>query len=242
MSSDCDSDSQVFAPNNLIGSGSQGTVRDGDWNNEPCAVKTCFHRRYWEREVEVLKKTDHPNVVKMFGYNSDDKKIYMELADTDLWYWLIRQDGKIDKKTFWKIAKEILLGVFHIHRNGYIHRDIKPDNVLMKNDGTVCIADMALATKEGAFAPVAGTKGYIHPRWKFTSVTRVRAEDDLYAVGKVLGQVLSRMKPSRRRWKKGFKFVNQVEKGLTPILRLLDRIPTARKPQQNNPDKNQPHD
>ena len=102
---------------------------------------------YFRREVEVMYKVNHPNIVKLYGHFEDNNYCYflMEYISKGNLYGLIPKDSKkrINTKVVASIMKDIISAVYYLHnmKPPIIHRDIKPENVLL-NDGLIAkIAD-----------------------------------------------------------------------------------------------------
>jgi len=97
---------------------------------------------YFKREIEVMYKVNHPNVVKLYGHFEDNNYCYflMEYISKGNLYGLIPKDNKkrINTKVVATIMKDIISAVYYLHNMNppIIHRDIKPENILL-NDGLV---------------------------------------------------------------------------------------------------------
>ena len=97
---------------------------------------------YFCREVEVMYKVHHPNIVKLYGHFEDNNYCYflMEYISKGNLYSLIPKDNKkrINTKVVASIMKDIISGVYYLHNMNppIIHRDIKPENILL-NDGLI---------------------------------------------------------------------------------------------------------
>jgi aurora kinase len=97
---------------------------------------------YFKREIEVMYKVHHPNVVKLYGHFEDNNYCYfiMEYISKGNLYGLIPKDNKkrINPKVVANIMKDIISAVYYLHNINppIIHRDIKPENILL-NDGLV---------------------------------------------------------------------------------------------------------
>ena len=97
---------------------------------------------YFKREIEVMYKVHHPNVVKLYGHFEDNNYCYfiMEYISKGNLYGLIPKDNKkrINPKVVATIMKDIISAVYYLHNMNppIIHRDIKPENILL-NDGLV---------------------------------------------------------------------------------------------------------
>ncbi|HVV85399.1 MAG TPA: serine/threonine-protein kinase, partial [Kofleriaceae bacterium] len=128
------------------------------------------------REATAMARLSHPNVVTVFGVGSHGDHLYIAMefvAGEDARQWQAR-GGRT-----WRELLELYLdaarGLAAAHRAGIVHRDFKPENVLVGRDGRVRVADFGLARKDGDRAAVgprlaagsdsgiAGTPGYMAP-------------------------------------------------------------------------------
>ena len=94
-----------------------------------------------KQEVEVLKKLDHPNIVKYFDTYEDESflQIVMEYIPGENLLQVIKQKkiNKFDEKQASFMIKNLLKAVLYLHNNNIIHRDIKPENILFSISGSL---------------------------------------------------------------------------------------------------------
>ena len=143
-----------------IGEGAMGAVylaRQPTFENRLVALKVLFphvasnqklvNRLY--REAEVMFDLDHPNIVKSFGVDESDGWHYiaMEYIEGDSLQKWINQLGQLPIGDAVHIALACAHALGHAHANGLIHRDIKPDNVLISRSGKVKITDLGMVKK-----------------------------------------------------------------------------------------------
>ena len=99
-------------------------------------------QKYFCREIEIMYKVNHPNIVKLYGHFEDNNYCYflMEYISKGNLYSLIPRDKKkrINTKVVALIMKDIISGIYYLHNMNppIIHRDIKPENILL-NDGLI---------------------------------------------------------------------------------------------------------
>lgn len=185
-----------------IGSGGMGRVLRGYGpDGIPVAIKEILpqfvsdieYRTRINSEINFLKKVNHPNVVKVYDYFQLDDNLYivMEFAEGKNIEEYVRDNGPIpvDKATTY--MANILKTMDYIHRMNIVHRDIKPGNIMIKPDGSICILDFGVAKDLGGgandgkpltiFGSVIGTDGYMSPEQAegFTIDQRT----DIYALG-----------------------------------------------------------
>ncbi|KAF4693472.1 Cyclin-dependent kinase catalytic subunit [Perkinsus olseni] len=98
------------------------------------------------REVSLLKELRHPNIVKLLDVFCSQKKLYLifEFVDLDLKKHM-KQVGGLTKDKVQSFAYQLLLGTNYCHEYRVIHRDLKPQNLLIDADGTLKLADFGLA-------------------------------------------------------------------------------------------------
>lgn len=98
------------------------------------------------KEIEVLKMIRHPNIVNCVDIIEENELIYIVLehcSDGDLLSWIL--DGKVNSRNMKKIFSQILRGVRYLHSIGISHGDLKPENVLMSDNGIPKLADFGYA-------------------------------------------------------------------------------------------------
>lgn len=139
----------------ILGHGSSGTiVFEGMMNGRKVAVKRMLKTFFSiaERETLVLSQTDeHPNVIRYYTTEEDSDFIYLALsfAERSLADHIEDDEvyAKIDDWAKRNILQQLALGMLHLHDINVVHRDIKPQNVLITSTGQIKISDMGLAKK-----------------------------------------------------------------------------------------------
>lgn len=89
------------------------------------------------REIEVLKNMDHPNIVKIYEFYQDSKKLYivMELCQgKELFEYLVEEETKFSEFDICKILQQLFGAICYAHNKKIVHRDIKPENILIFKD------------------------------------------------------------------------------------------------------------
>ena len=158
-----------------------------------------FVRRF-SREAEAASKVSHENIVNMLdvGTDGDLRYIVMEYVDGQTLKDMIRQRGTIHPNTAIRMTIRILAAVDHAHRNGIVHRDIKPQNILVDNQGRVKVADFGIArlkaaqttrVDDGEGVSAMGSVHYFSPEQARGEVADEKS--DLYSVGVVMYEMLT---------------------------------------------------
>jgi serine/threonine-protein kinase len=158
-------------------------------------------RRRFIREARLAARLAHPNVVRVFDVGSDDGRpfIAMEYVDGETLAELIARQGSLPPAEAAGLAMQICSGLAAAHAAGLVHRDVKPQNLLLGTDGVLKLGDFGIAagdegTRLTLAGTVLGTAGYLAPEQ--ARGEQVTAAADIYAVGAVLYELLTG-EPSR---------------------------------------------
>lgn len=150
----------------------------------------------FQREANAASKLNHPNVVDVYDVGESEGKHYivMEYVRGRTLKQLISQRGALDKEEAIDIMKQLVSAVEHAHENNIIHRDIKPQNVLVKDDGTIKITDFGIALAHDAVQltqsdAVLGSAHYLAP--ETTRGEAATNQIDIYALGIVFYELLT---------------------------------------------------
>jgi serine/threonine-protein kinase len=152
----------------------------------------------FRREALAAARLVHPNVVQVFDFGFDESAhqhfIVMEHVPGSSCAELLRERGHLDVEEAVDIVAQACRGLDYAHRNGVVHRDVKPGNLLVAEEGGVKLADfgIAKATEQSSITQIGsvlGTAAYLAPE-------QARGEDagpraDLYSLGVVAYQLLS---------------------------------------------------
>jgi hypothetical protein len=159
-----------------------------------------FAERF-HREAEALGSIDHPNIVHVldYGTSTDGPFIVMELVSGGTLRDLMRVRGRVDQYAASQIAAGIADGLDAAHIRGVLHRDLKPDNVLLDSEGRPKVADFGIARIAAATAitrtgEILGTPQYLAPEQMTGDVVDERA--DVYALGVILYEMLTGTQPT----------------------------------------------
>jgi len=185
------------------------------------------------REAQAMARLNHPHIVTIFDFGQRDGVFFFFMEYVDgLNLRQLMEGGKFTPPEALAIVPQICEALQYAHNKGVVHRDIKPDNILMNRDGTVKIADFGLAklvgldTSRSTREPVMGTPKYMAPE-QISHPHDVDHRADIYALGVMFYQMLTGeypgevcIPPSR---------MVQVDVRLDEIvLRALERMPNLR--------------
>ena len=154
-------------------------------------------RKSFLREAEILYTIDHPNVVKVSNVHLDAAQPYieMEFVDGKPLNAVVAERGAVPPETVLDWARQMAGALAYLHRKKIYHRDIKPQNVLLREDGTLKVVDFGMATEQrnepSPSEPLNfGTVAYCPPEWARSQELTPTAWD-LYAVGVILYELLT---------------------------------------------------
>jgi len=119
------------------------------------------------REIEIQSHLRHPNVLRMYGYFYDSKRVYLiiEYAQNGELFKLLRKSEKFDEKTSAKYVVQMCNAISYLHSKHVIHRDIKPENILIGENGELKIADFGWSVHavSSRRSTLCGTLDYLSP-------------------------------------------------------------------------------
>jgi serine/threonine-protein kinase len=191
----------------LVGTGGMSSVfRAHDRLLDRKVALKILHRQYtddveyverFRHEARAVATLSHPNIVTVIdrGEHGDRQFIVFEYVDGENLKQLINRDGPAPVSTALELAIQVADGLSFAHRQGFVHRDVKPQNVLLNGNGHAKVTDFGIArsldvqhgmTQTGT---VLGTSDYIAPEQ--AQGQRVDEHTDIYSLGVVLYELLT---------------------------------------------------
>ena len=164
---------------------------------EEMAADEEFKRRFCA-ESHAIAMLSHPNIVAVYdvSHSYDVEYIVMELVDGITLKQYMDKRGAISWKEALHFTKQITKALAHAHSRGIIHRDIKPQNIMLLKDGTIKVADFGIAALENEMQESGQAVGSIH----YIAPEQARGENpdarsDIYSLGIVMYEMLTGRKP-----------------------------------------------
>ena len=191
----------------VVGHGGMSTVyKAHDSLLERNVALKVLHQQYnededfverFKHEARSVAQLQHPNIVTVIDRGEEDGRQYIvfEFIDGENLKELVVRKGRLDLRDALEIAHEIARGLAFAHDHGLVHRDVKPQNVLLNGDGRAKVTDFGIArsldvdhgvTQTGT---ILGTSNYIAPEQ--ASGQPVDAHTDVYSLGIVLYEMLT---------------------------------------------------
>jgi serine/threonine-protein kinase len=208
-----------------------------------------FVRRFIH-EAKSAAGLSHPNIVSVFDQGTDGANVYlaMEYVPGRTLRDVLAQRGRLGPREALKLMQPVLAALAAAHRAGLVHRDVKPENVLVTEDGQIKVTDFGLARAESASRQtktgvLLGTVGYLAPEQVLSGSADARA--DVYAAGIMLFELLTGRQPydGDTPLAVAYKHVNEVVPlpssllpGLPAQLDALVATATSREPARRPPD------
>lgn len=217
------------------------------------AVESNFRARF-EQEARAIAKLSHGNVVHIYDFGEDNHRYYLVMEYVE-GKTLKDHLQKLDKQDKWisfseaiAIVKQVAGALDYAHKQGIVHRDVKPDNILLTANGRAVLNDFGIAkmieegdgmTQTGA---AIGTPAYMSPEQIQGQKEKISAATDLYSLGIILYELLTGQTPftADTAFAVMLKHINdpiplphQLNSGLSPavervLLKLLAKNPEDR--------------
>jgi serine/threonine-protein kinase len=210
-----------------LGTGGMGTVYQGTdlTTGRTVAIKMLhanlataeqFLKRF-EREARVMAALSHPNLIKLLSIEHDELPfLVMPFVEGHSLSKHLKSRKRLSAREALPILAQLCEGLGYLHSRGIVHRDVKPDNVLLSSDGHVTLLDFGISRKGGPSeltvpGQMLGTVRYMAPEQALEQPIDLRA--DLYSLGLLTYHLLTGVTPFG------------VEGGHTTILKHLYEVP-----------------
>lgn len=150
----------------------------------------------FDREAKAATSLSHPNIVNIYDVGEEDHILYMvmEYVDGLTLKEYIRRNGPVPVEKALDIMKQISAAIAHAHANDLVHRDIKPQNILMDKHGNIKVTDFGIAVALSATAltqtnAILGSVHYLSPEQARGGMATKKS--DIYSLGIVLYELLT---------------------------------------------------
>jgi serine/threonine protein kinase len=195
-----------------IAEGGMGTVYRGRslHTGETVAVKVVPQHllsnpivlKRFEQEYNVARLIDHPNIVKAldFGREGESRFLVMEYVEGESLGQRIERTGKMSEQEAIRVVSEAAVALQAAHQQGVIHRDVKPDNILLTANGGVKLTDLGLVKEIDADLNLTrtgrglGTPHFMAPE-QFRNAKNADARCDIYSLGATLYMMVTGQLP-----------------------------------------------
>jgi serine/threonine protein kinase len=156
----------------------------------------------FEQEFKAAKSLDHPNIIRALDYGVHEKLPYlvMEFIDGESLGQRLTRDGTIAEAEAIKIIAGAAQGLHRAHKQGMIHRDVKPDNIMVTRDGQVKLADLGLVKEVDADLNLTrtgrglGTPHFMAPE-QFRNAKNADVRCDIYSLAATLYMMVTGQLP-----------------------------------------------
>lgn len=206
----------------------------------------------FKREARAMAQLNHPNLVNVYDFSTsgDDVFLIMELITGGTLRELLAERGPMPPHAATAVMRAVLTGLSVIHARGLVHRDIKPDNVLINGDHRVKLADFGLIRATSASThstdSIVGTVSYISPEQ--VSGEDITPASDVYSAGVVFFELLTGTTPfsgdtplahAMARLENDVPAPSSRIEGVPKLFDALVASATARDPEERFPDAGQ---
>lgn len=153
----------------------------------------------FRHEAQAVGRLTHPRIAAIFDYGEDADIAYivMELVNGKSLYQHLQNKAQFELKEVGEIVRQILDGLGYAHGQGVVHRDVKPSNILINDDGRIKISDFGIARLDTStltqVGEIMGSPGYMSPEQFIGS--DIGASSDIYSAGVIAYELITGRKP-----------------------------------------------
>ncbi len=153
----------------------------------------------FRHEAQAVGRLTHSRIAAIFDYGEDEDLAYivMELVNGQSLFHHLQNKAKFELGEIAEIVRQLLDGLGYAHSQGVIHRDVKPSNILINDDGRIKITDFGIARLDTStltqVGEIMGSPGYMSPE-QFVG-TEIDERSDIYSVGVIAYELVTRRKP-----------------------------------------------
>jgi eukaryotic-like serine/threonine-protein kinase len=186
-----------------------------------------FRRRFL-REARMAAKLTHPNVVQVFDAGEDGSLyIVMEFVEGETLADVLRRRKRLPWREAVELGVQACAALQQAHDGGIVHRDVKPENLLLRSDGTLKITDFGIAraaeeTRLTQVGTVLGTAAYLSPEQ--AAGEEVTAAADIYSLGAVLYELITGRTPYE--FDSLAELAEKQQRGPAPLSETAPDVPT----------------
>ncbi|RLN57735.1 hypothetical protein BBJ28_00019699 [Nothophytophthora sp. Chile5] len=189
-----------------IGKGSFGAIHIGKWHETEVVIKCVkiggqsendkqIQRDAFLKEVRVWRQADHPHIVRFLGACIDGSSgfIVSEYASGGTLPDYLHKQNAAGKSLAWRKLHEVGLGLYHFHKRGIVHSDLKGNNILVSKDGTAKLIDFGLSFERSGSRPNVkwGAIQWRPPEYVVENGAGPSFEADVYSLGMCIVEALT---------------------------------------------------
>ncbi|MBI1917339.1 MAG: protein kinase [Planctomycetes bacterium] len=194
-----------------LGSGAMGAVYRGLYTKtgQRVAIKVMLpgmsdnehSQKRFKHEAEILKKCNHPNIVRLLGVGKHQGSLYyaMEYIEGESLDHVLSRRGRLTWDEVVTLGRQLCAALQHAHQQGVVHRDLKPSNLMVLPNGTLKLTDFGIAkdpnlTQLTSANCTVGTASYMSPE-QCRGERVLTHKSDLYSLGIVFYELVTGKKP-----------------------------------------------
>jgi len=170
----------------------------------PHLTKNPLLLKRFEQEFRAASRLNHPNIVRALDYSDNDNRPYlvMEFVEGESLGQKLEREGRMSEAEALRLIAQVAQGLHRAHKENLIHRDVKPDNILVTPDGIAKLADLGLVKETETDLNLTrtgrglGTPHFMAPE-QFRNAKNADVRCDIYSLGATLYQMVTGELPFR---------------------------------------------